>query len=134
MKSDHSIYHVISGNLVRLRTQYRYSQREVADAILISQSTYNRMESGLVYIDVVQLHQLAVFYELPVTVFFGDEACRRCPLRREGGALREASELLLKLCRTLSEGRPDKDVKMIGDVVAYLLQHGEACDDSAAHK
>src|SRR5690606_41141104 len=103
MKSDHSIYHVISGNLVRLRTQYRYSQREVADAILISQSTYNRMESGLADIDVVQLYQLAVFYGLPVTVFFGEEACSRCPFRKNHNALREAGELLLKLCRTRSE-------------------------------
>ena len=53
---------ILCTNLIRLRTINRYSQQEISEVIDVTQTSYNRMESGKIRISTFKLFQLAVFY------------------------------------------------------------------------
>ncbi len=64
----------LSRNIVRMRIQNRYSQREIADQLGIAQSSYNRIESGISKLSAVQVFILARFYQVLVDELFDPNA------------------------------------------------------------
>ncbi|MBK1442599.1 helix-turn-helix transcriptional regulator [Parapedobacter sp. ISTM3] len=65
---------IIRTNLIKFRAEKRYSQREVALVLSISQPSYNQMETGHTRVAASQLYVLAKFYDVPVQLFFVEDA------------------------------------------------------------
>lgn len=63
----------IAINLIRIRVMRSLSQIEVSKILDISQSSYNRMEQGLVHVRLDRLSRLAVFYDVLIDDFFRDD-------------------------------------------------------------
>ncbi|MFC3197317.1 helix-turn-helix domain-containing protein, partial [Parapedobacter deserti] len=60
----------IRTNLIRFRAEKRYSQREIAQVLSISQPSYNQMETGHTRVAASQLYALANFYGISVQLFY----------------------------------------------------------------
>lgn len=78
MNNKTHIQLLISRNLLRIRTQKRCSQGEIANILRIKQPSYNRIESGRTRISADQLAVLAIYYEISVDYFFKDERDEAC--------------------------------------------------------
>ena len=53
-------------NIIKIRNDKRFSQKNVADSIGISDATYSRIESGKIDLSYKQLTQIASFFEMSV--------------------------------------------------------------------
>jgi transcriptional regulator with XRE-family HTH domain len=56
----------ILNNIIQIRNNKRFSQKNIADSIGISDATYSRIESGKIDLSYKQLTQIATFFEMSV--------------------------------------------------------------------
>lgn len=69
MKPQKTEISTVCANLARIRTKHRQSQKEISLLLGVSQSTYHRMEMGIVQISIDRLSVLARHYRVMVDDF-----------------------------------------------------------------
>ncbi|HUH17848.1 helix-turn-helix transcriptional regulator [Albibacterium sp.] len=87
-------------NLIRLRIHNRYSQKEISEVLEITQTSYNRIESGKIRINALFLFRLAQFYNILVDDFFSNNVIIRSDeqkLKKDFVQLQERLESLYLL-------------------------------------
>jgi len=62
----------ISLNLIKLRSQRNLSQKEISKVLGISQSSYNRIESGASQVRIDHLQILATYYHVLIDDLFNE--------------------------------------------------------------
>lgn len=68
---QYNIYNIIGKNIKRLRQKKGYTQRELAEKILLSESFIAKLESDTYQsISIDTLEQIAIFLGVDITVFF----------------------------------------------------------------
>lgn len=72
--------------LRELREQRRFSQSELAEALDISQATYNNIESRKTSIDIKTLESVAHFYQLSISEILGENNASYFIQQNENGA------------------------------------------------
>jgi|GEM_PF-5151844 len=60
----------VSKSLIRYRLLNRYSQKQIAVTLGISQPAYSKMEAGQTKVSSIILQQLAVLYDIGTTDFY----------------------------------------------------------------
>lgn len=63
---------ILTKNLIRIRSEKRFSQREISAILGISQPSYNRVEAGTASMNAERLHLLAEFYMMQMDDFFSE--------------------------------------------------------------
>jgi len=98
-QQEEDVNNIISENLLRLRNEKNYSQKQIAKVLSIKQPSYNRMETGETKLDADKLYRLARFYRVSVTRFFKNQP--KVPTTRipSGGKLKggATAEVLMAL-------------------------------------
>lgn len=68
---------ILTKNLIRLRVQNQFSQRDIAEVLKISQPSYNRIECGKTQLNLTFLYKLAKFYKVMADDFFYSGSVRQ---------------------------------------------------------
>lgn len=66
------INQILCTNLVRLRVKNRYSQRQIAEILKMTQPSYNKMEAGSTNISGERIYKLAKLYKVSIADFFSE--------------------------------------------------------------
>lgn len=106
------VYQTVGGHLMRFRRENRYTQQQIADELNVSQSTYNRFETGEVPINIYYLTCLAEIYNKSINDFFGEYSgiyADVLTLRKEYAYLKMRYSLLEEAHRHIIEQGVSKD-------------------------